>query len=138
MKSKILFLAALGLALTTLTFVSCRHRHTTVVVGSDRGHVPGPPPHAPAHGYRHKHGGAEFVYDSAWGVYVVVGWPSHYYHKGHYYRQHESRWEMGVHMDGPWKAVSREALPQGLRSKAKGKGKSKERPGRGRGLGKKK
>jgi hypothetical protein len=68
----------------------------------------------------------------------VVGWPSHYYHEGHYYRQRESRWEMGVHIDGPWKVVSREGLPQGLRDKEKGKGESKERPGRGRGLGKKK
>ena len=34
----------------------------------------GPPPHAPAHGYRHKHpDGVELVYKSNIGGYAVVG-----------------------------------------------------------------
>ena len=131
MKSKLLSLFALALACATLTLVSCDS--LTIGTGSrgKRGH--GPPPHAPAHGHRHKQGGVELVFDSGRGVYVVVDFPNHYYHKGRYYRFREPHWEMGVHIDGPWESVSEVALPPGLRDK----GKPKEPPGRGRGLQKK-
>ena len=64
-----------------------RHRlggHAPVMV-----HAPGPPSHAPAHGYRHKHAhhGVELVFDSAFGVYGVVGMSDHFFHAGHFYRQ---------------------------------------------------
>jgi len=78
----------------------------------------------------------ELVYDSGRGVYVVVELPNHFYFKGHYYRQRETQWEIGVHVDGPWEVVVEESLPKGLRGK-KGKGKPKEHPGKGLGLGKK-
>ena len=75
------------------------------------------------------------AYDSGRSVYVVVGFPSHYYYRGHYYRFGGVRWEVGVHIDGPWKSASEGSLPPGLRDKdkGKGKGKSKAPPGRGRG-----
>ncbi len=136
MKFKFLSLSAVVLACMTFMLVSCES--LTIGLGSGRRHKHGPPPHAPAHGYRHKHQGVELVYDSGRGVYVVIGLPHHYYFKGHYYRLRETNWEVGVHMDGPWEFVSDEALPRGLRAKEKSKGKSKERPVRGLGLEKKK
>ncbi len=141
MKRKLLSFLALCLVCAMLALASCRrhHTHTTVVVGSGPSHGHGPPPHAPAHGYRHKHHahGVEFVYDSAWGLYVVIGFTNHYYHEGHYYRRRETQWEAGVHIDGPWKVISHDALPRGLRVKQKGKSKPKQHPGRGRGVQKK-
>lgn len=103
---------------------------------------PGPPPHAPAHGYRRKYQDVELVYDSGRGVYVVIDFPDHYYFKGHYYRLGEVDWEVGVGLEGPWKVISYDELPKGLRTekkgkgKAKAKGKSKGHPGRGLGLDK--
>ena len=136
MKFKLLSLLAILLVCAMLMLVSC-HRHT-IGVGIGHGHKSGPPPHAPAHGYRHKYQGVELVYDSEWGVYIVVGFPYHYYYRGCYYQLRENQWEMAVHFDGPWKIVSKEALPPGLRAKDKGKGKSHEHPGRGRGVQKQK
>ena len=134
MKSK--FLSVVVPVCMLLMLVSCSS--FSIGMGSGRRHRPkpkyGPPPHAPAHGYRHKQQGVELVYDSGRGVYVVVDFPLHFYFEGNYYRYHEPHWEVGVQVDGPWKSVSEEVLPPGLR--AKGKGKSKERPGRG--LGRKK
>jgi len=119
-----------------LMLVSCE----SVTVGRrprpKRGH--GPPPHAPAHGHRHKHHGVELIYDSGCGVYVVVGFPSHYYYSGHFYRFHGDQWEMSVEIGGGWKRTFEASLPPGLRGKEKAKGKPKERPGRGRGAEKKK
>ncbi len=137
MKHKYSFLLAVALTFSTLIFVSCRSVTVRGPSGHRRGH--GPPPHAPAHGYRHKHQdhGVELVYDSGLGVYVVVELPNHFYFEGHYYRHRESQWEIGVHVDGPWEVVVEESLPKGLRGK-KGKGKPKGRPGKGLGLGKKK
>ena len=134
MRFKFLSLSAVVLACMTFMLVSCES--FSIGLGSGRRHKPKhePPPHAPAHGYRHKQHGVELVYDSGRGVYVVVDFPLHFYFKGNYYRYHEPHWEVGVHVDGPWESVSEEALPRGLRAKGKGKGKSKERPGRGLGL----
>ena len=138
MKSK--FLSVVVSVCMLLMLVSCHS--FSIGAGSGRRHRPkyGPPPHAPAHGYRHKHQGVELVYDSGRGVYVVIDLPSHYYFKGRYYRRGEVQWEAGVHIDGSWEFISEDELPRGLRAKEKGKGKakgkSKERPGRG--LGRKK
>jgi len=136
MKHKYSFLLAVALTFSTLVFVSCRSVTVRRSSGHKHGRVQGPPPHAPAHGYRHKQHGVELVYDSGRGVYVVVELPNHFYFKGHYYRQRETQWEIGVHVDGPWEVVVEESLPKGLRGK-KGKGKPKEHPGKGLGLGKK-
>jgi hypothetical protein len=136
MKFKLLSLSAVVLTCAMLILASCKS--INVGVSSDHKHKPGPPPHAPAHGYRQKHHGMELIYDSGLGVYVVVDFPNHYYCKGHYYRLRGIQWEVCVHLDGPWKSVSEKLLPPGLRGKEKGKGKSKEHPGRGRGVQKKK
>lgn len=56
MRSKTLFLCAVVLACAALMLASC----------SSAGRGNGPPPHAPAHGYRNKQraNGVELVYDS--------------------------------------------------------------------------
>lgn len=137
MKHKYSFPLAVALICAAIVLVSCR----SLTIGGSSGHKHGlghgPPPHAPAHGYRQKHQGVELVYDSGRGVYVVVKLPNHFYFGGHYYRQRESQWEIGVHVNGPWEVVVEESLPKGLRGK-KGKGKPKVHPGRGLGLEKKK
>ncbi len=70
------------------------HAHRQARVES-HAHKPGPPPHAPAHGYRHKrHSGPELVFDSALGVYMVVGHEHHYFHDGHYLRRHDGVWRL--------------------------------------------
>lgn len=78
----------------------------------------GPPPHAPAHGYRHKHpDGEELVYKSNIGVYVVVGYPDYYFHKDKYYRLNDGSWEVSFNMKRKWAPVSDKKLPSGLRNK---------------------
>ncbi len=60
----------------------------------DEGHGHGPPPWAPAHGYRRNHQRAyqhrdatvDLAFDSGLGVYVVVGLPNYYYWDGFYLR----------------------------------------------------
>ena len=134
MKFKIL--SVLVLFCTALMLVSCGS--FSIGTRSERGYErkPGPPPHAPAHGYRHKYQEVELVYDSQRGVYVVIDFPYHYYFKGYYYRLGEIQWEIGVNLEGPWEYISYEKLPEGLRigKKGKGVGKSKDNPGRGLGL----
>lgn len=77
----------------------------------------GPPPHAPAHGYRHKHGdGIVLVYDAGMKVYVVSGASDRYYWEGNYYRRRGGQWQLSVSLRGPWTVASKSALPAGLRA----------------------
>ena len=125
MRSKRLFLCAVVLACIVLFSASCSNR---VYHSSDRkiARRNGPPPHAPAHGYRHKHAdGVELVYDSGRGVYVVVGLPGHYYCDGHYFRISGNQWEMSLNTHYGWKPVYEDSIPRGLRVKGKNKGKGK-------------
>jgi hypothetical protein len=89
----------------------------------------GPPPHAPAHGYRHKHKakGVDLVYDSGHGVYVVVGFPDHYYCDGRFFRIRGAQWEMSLNTTHGWKPVYKDSIPVGLRIKGKNKGKWKKK-----------
>jgi len=77
----------------------------------------GPPPHAPAHGYRHTHRGRDLVFDSSLGVYVVVGLPDLWFFDGSYFRWYRERWEVGVDVDGPWRAARERSVPMRLREK---------------------
>jgi hypothetical protein len=78
---------------------------------------PGPPPHAPAHGYRHKHHGRDLVFDSDLGVYVVVGLPDLWFLDGSYYRWYGERWEIGIDIAGPWRLAPERSIPGRLREK---------------------
>ncbi len=83
-----------------------------------RGH--GPPPHAPAHGYRAKvRNGVEITYRSDLGVYVVVGAADTYFLDDVFYKRGKKQWESSRELDGPWELIAESSLPPGLRSKGK-------------------
>jgi len=126
------FAGAVALVAVCWTLSSCGSSVRYTNTGSvEHAKKHGPPPHAPAHGYRHKHGNTVLVFDSAREVYVVKGHSDHYFHNKHYYRSTKSGWEFTTHLDGPWKPASSKKLPKGLRKsvqveKGKGKGKKKK------------
>ncbi len=96
----------------------------------------GPPAHAKAYGYRRKQvSGVELVFDSGMGVYVVVGYPDHYYHDGYFYRLRSGAWEMSLKPDSGWATVSMSSLPPGLQAKGNNGNNGK---GHGNGNGKNK
>lgn len=84
-------------------------------LAKSRGH--GPPPHAPAHGYRRKQlrQGVDLVFDAGLGVYVVVGLEDTFFLDDSFYRRRDERWEFASALDGPWRAVGIADLPPGLR-----------------------
>ena len=125
---KFVFFVAV-LALTSMTVSSCASVTARPGATGKQGH--GPPPHAPAHGYRHKHqDGVELVFDSGRGVYVVVDIPNHYYIDGRYYRLRADQWQVSAHFDGPWGVVAEVSLPVGLKTNSSGKHKTKKHRGR--------
>ncbi|OGT71260.1 MAG: hypothetical protein A2W76_05380 [Gammaproteobacteria bacterium RIFCSPLOWO2_12_47_11] len=88
----------------------------------------GPPPHAPAHGYRAKYHDHDLVYDSHLGVYLVIGLQDHYYRDGYYYRYARDGWYHSRYIDRDWGRYDDRKLPPGLAKKygGNGKGKGKE------------
>ena len=86
------------------------------VVVADDSKKPGPPAHAPAHGYRHKHpeDGVELVYDSKLAVYVVSGYNHCYYSNGVYFRYGDDMWRFSKHVAGPWKILVERDVPHTL------------------------
>ena len=103
-------------------------RNEPQVVREGNGH--GPPPWAPAHGYRHKHQHAyqhrestvDLVFDSGLGVYLVVGIPNYYYWNGTYVRLNAGSWYRAPYLDARWVPCPADELPGYLRSKpVKGK-----------------
>ena len=116
--------AVLTVALLTAVYGCSSHKAVVykksgpdVVVVNDR---KGPPPHAPAHGYRHKHNrdGVVLVYDTGIAVYVVSGYKNCWYNDGVYFRLSGSTWEMSARLGGPWKvAVVDRDVPVKLKSK---------------------
>ena len=78
----------------------------------------GPPPWAPAHGYRRNHAsGVTLVYDTGLGAYVVAGMPGYYYIDDRFYRSVTGAWQISVQLDGPWQSVGGRGLPPGLAKK---------------------
>lgn len=80
--------------------------------------TPGPPPHAPAHGYRRKHQtGPELRFDSRLGVYVVEGRADVYFSDGWFIRIRNGIWQFSARLGGKWEVRSANWVPPGLRSK---------------------
>lgn len=77
----------------------------------------GPPPHAPAHGYRAHRGDRDLVFDSAIGAYVVVGVPDLWFFDGSFVRWTGVGWEIGPEAIGPWRAAPSSAVPTKLRGR---------------------
>ena len=126
----IVFLLAVAFVLPACSTVNTHHPSTV--------HQPntGPPDHAPAHGYRKKHGhdNVELVWDSGMGVYVVVGHDGHFFSNDVYYRVAGENWEVSGGIEGPWKVTSDKKVPKGLK-KHKHKGKKDKGKGNGHGKG---
>jgi hypothetical protein len=82
-------------------------------------HKPGPPPHAPAHGYRHKHpDGHELEYDSGLGVYIVVRVPDTYFGNNLYIRMSsDGRWLVSARLDRGWRLASGNEIPYKLKER---------------------
>lgn len=120
-RTKICFIVALLIS-TGITISACGSSvHYTEAVNPEiKEKHNGPPPHAPAHGYRHKHpDGEELVYKSDIDVYVVVGHQDYYFHKDKYYRVKNGSWEVSFNMKENWTLVSEKKLPPGLRNNKK-------------------
>ena len=96
----------------------------------------GPPPHAPAHGYRRNHQGRDLVFDSELGVYVVAGFANVWYLDGSYFRIRGDLWEMSVATRGPWRVAAVSAVPGRLYAKrhphGAPPGQAKKKGGRGK------
>jgi hypothetical protein len=134
------------------TLIACGPVHSVKVGRRDPGPEPrpvahegsrhGPPPWAPAHGYRHKHQHAyqsrsqtvDLVFDSGLGVYVVVGLPYYYYWDGFYLRLDAGQWVHARHLDARWSPCPADRVPGALRARLDERGKSKAK-GKGRGRG---
>ncbi|MCX4189573.1 hypothetical protein [Methylophaga sp. OBS3] len=103
----------------------------------------GPPPHAPAHGYRHKHYNHDLEFDSRLGVYAVIGRPDYYYWDSRYYRYYDGYWQFAADLDGRWYRDDGHVPRQLYRSyggndnhQGRGKGQGNGRgPGKGKGNG---
>jgi hypothetical protein len=124
-------------AACTRTVVHQERSNKPVVVSHEEGN--GPPPHAPAHGYRHKHAKDDvtLVYDTGIDVYIVSGMPGCYFSAGQYYRDSGTAWEWSVSIEGPWKTVkSSTDLPPGLRAKGHDKGNKHKDENKGKGKSK--
>jgi hypothetical protein len=90
----------------------------------------GPPPHAPAHGYRHKHGGADLLYDKDLGVYVVLGHKTTYHDGRRFYRRRGNIWQVCTKLgQGTWVSVSTADVPHGLRLHYRHKARKDKRQG---------
>lgn len=116
-------IAATTIGCSSGAIVHSKRQPGVVVVKDTKG---GPPPHAPAHGYRHKHrnDGVVLVYDSGIAVYAVSGYRDCYFNDGMYFRFSGGTWEMSARISGPWKVTVVDNVPSGLKVKYKGKHKS--------------
>ena len=104
-----------GILLVTLVVAAgfctaCATRAVVYKEGSPRPVVVedehGPPPHAPAHGYRCHHDGVMLVWDSGMAVYVVSGYRDCYYSDGMYFRYADGDWQFSVSINSGWKVVA--------------------------------
>jgi hypothetical protein len=112
-----------------------------VVVVHEDHHKHGPPPHAPAHGYRAKHDNCDMVYDGQLGVYTVVGYRDYYYNDGFFFRFGGDGWQLSAHIGGSgerWEACAPARVPKALVVKydGGGHGKGGKEKGHGKGHGK--
>jgi len=81
----------------------------------------GPPPHAPAHGYRYKHEhGVVLEYDNKLGVYIVLEKPALYFYNGLYIKFSGGHWMVASHFKEPWRKAIKGEIPDKFK-KAKSK-----------------
>ena len=112
-------MAAALLVLLLSATVGCIHHHHRGAARPVVAHGHGPPPHAPAHGYRHNHphDGIQLVFDADLRLYVVGARPGYYWHDDRYLRWTAGTWQMSSRVDGAWVVVSSNRVPAKLRAK---------------------
>lgn len=71
----------------------------------------GPPPHAPAHGYRQKYHGYDLEFDTDLGAYIVLGITGVYFIDGMYYRYSNIGWHYSERPDGDWHTYNKRNPP---------------------------
>lgn len=125
-----LHLLGLGILMALLTpaLPGCvhHHHHASAPVKVKKG---GPPPWAPAHGYRHKHAqGVDLTFDRGLGVYIVVGYENHFFYRDHFYRGSGSDWQMSASIRGSWVRIDVSQLPDGLAVRSRGKHRHPPKP----------
>ncbi len=99
----------------------------------------GPPPHAPAHGYRHKHRKHDMSYDSGVGAYVVIGKNEVYFDDNLYFRYRNGDWQASVNLDSGWNDADKHIVPSKLwsyKNSDSKHSKKKDNPGKGHGKSK--
>jgi hypothetical protein len=74
----------------------------------------GPPPHAPAHGYRHHYHNHDMIYDSGIRAYLIVGMPDYYYDNGFYFRYSNIGWQFSGSLNDGWKVTDERRVPRTL------------------------
>ena len=98
------------------------HRHWSGAAKPAVAKRAGPPPHAPAHGHRHKRHDTSGMqvslqFDSGLGVYVVLGHRDHYWSGDRYFRWSGEHWEVSTALAGGWSVVVRGDVPHSLAAK---------------------
>jgi hypothetical protein len=111
--------ALLALLLGAASGCVYHHHHPPAVAPRAQTAGYGPPPQAPAHGYRYRHpsDGVSLVYDAGLGVYAVVDWPDTYWYSGRYLSWADGVWRTSTRIRGTWVVVSRERVPAKLVAK---------------------
>ena len=123
---KITGIALAAIAASALAAQGCivdpHHRHWGGATEPAVAKRAGPPPHAPAHGYRHKQhdrSGAQVTlrFDTDLGVYVVLGQPDHYWSNDRFFRWSGVHWEVSTELAHGWSIVVNSAVPPRLTAK---------------------
>lgn len=126
--------AVILIAFSTMLMSGCATR-AALGYGDGYHRSEGPPPHAPAHGYRHKYHDHQLSYDSKLGAYVVIGYDDYFFLDDLYFRYRDGDWQYSVSMnDRDWHHADYRQVPYKLRNsksskygKQKGNGKHKHK-----------
>lgn len=119
-------LKAICIVFTAAIFLTGCQTLGSVIVKSPGHHQPpppskykkhGPPPHAPAHGYRHKHhDGHELEYDSKIGAYIVINIPDTYFGNDLYLRMStDGTWMVSATLESGWRVALTSEVPPKMR-----------------------
>lgn len=94
---------------------SAQGGRSAVIADASRVHKEGPPPWAPAHGYRRKHpSGVDLIYDRVLDAYRVDGHPGCWFHDARFFCRRQDGWHSSAKIGGPWAGLRAEDLPPGL------------------------
>ena len=86
-----------------------------VIGDASPAHEKGPPPWAPAHGYRRKHAsGVDLIYDRVLGAYTVGDHPGCWFHDARFFCRRQDGWYSSAKIGGPWTGMRVKDLPPGL------------------------